>query len=178
MHPCVGRLRLIPASTRTVQMTLHGDSGGDRDKRGGSNWSAQTLNTYMGIHLRKRVAGIIAEEWSYGESVHLRVHRAVGLARLRGLIARERMTSREAMFFENCRSVHGAFMRREITVVFLDADLGITSVQRLKPWRVAADRGAKHALEMELPVESALDPNWSEKNFFAQRGANFARSNP
>lgn len=132
----------------------------------------------MGHRLRKRVAGIIAEDWSYGESVHLRVHRTIGLARLRGLIARPRMDSNEAMLFERCNCVHGVFMRREILVIFLDRDLRATSIQRLRPWRVVSDRRAIHALEMEISDANTVGICWSEENFFAQRGENFARSNP
>lgn len=132
----------------------------------------------MGGRLRKRVAGIIAEEWACGESVHLRVQRATGLSRFRGMIGREALGVDEAMFFERCRSVHGMFMDRPIVAVFLDDELRVTSVRLLKPWRLVFDRSARHVLEMEPPIALTANHEWSEKNFFAQRGANFARSNP
>lgn len=132
----------------------------------------------MGGRRRKRVAGIIAEEWVYDQRVHLRVQRVVGLSRMRGLIARPPLDSEEAMYFERCRSVHGAFMNRRIVVVFLDEQLRITSVRSLRPWRVVADRAARHALEIE--ETSSLQLGWSveRKNSFASRGERFARSNP
>jgi uncharacterized protein len=48
-------------------------------------------------------------------------------------------------------SVHTAFMRFAIDVVFLNEDLTVLKiVQRLRPWRAAFRRGAHQALE--LPV--------------------------
>ena len=46
-------------------------------------------------------------------------------------------------------SVHTAFMRFAIDVVFLDDDLTILKIaQRLPPWRAAFRRGAHQALEL------------------------------
>lgn len=178
MHPCVGRLRLIPASARTVQMTLHVRFGGEWLEAGGSIQCVRTLNTCMGVRRNQRVAGIIAEQWRFGESMHLRVQRAVGLSRARGLIARPPLGEREAMFFQRCRSVHGAFMGRPIVVVFLDDSLRVTSVRRLRPWRLVADRKARHVLEIEEATAWKLADEAGAKNSFALRGASFVRSNP
>ena len=46
-------------------------------------------------------------------------------------------------------SVHTAFMRFAIDVVFLDADLTVLKIaQRLRPWRAAFRRRAHQALEL------------------------------
>ena len=46
-------------------------------------------------------------------------------------------------------SVHTAFMRFAIDVLFLDKDLTVLGVERrLKPWRAAFRRGAHSALEL------------------------------
>lgn len=132
----------------------------------------------MGTRRNKRVAGIIAEDWCFGESVQLCVQRTVGLSRVRGLIARPPLGRREAMLLQQCRSLHGAFMGRPISVIFLDDRLLVTSVQRLLPWRVVFDRDARHALELEEASADALARAIGAKNSFALRGASFTRSDP
>lgn len=132
----------------------------------------------MGTRRNKRVAGIIAEDWCFGETVQLRVQRAVGLTRARGLVARPPLGPREAMFFQHCRSLHGAFMGRSICVMFVDDQLRLTSVKRLRPWRVVFDREARHALEVEESSLAELAGAIGASNSFALRGASFTRPDP
>lgn len=132
----------------------------------------------MGGRRKKRVAGIIAEDWCFGESMHLLVQRAVGLSRARGLILRPPLAPSEAMLFRRCRSLHGVFMRRTICVIFLDEQLRVTSVRRLRPWRMVFDRGARHAIEIEEATACELASAIGAKNSFALRGASFTRSDP
>lgn len=132
----------------------------------------------MGVRRKKRVAGIIAEKWRFGESMHLRVQRVVGLSRARGLILRPPLAPREAMLFERCRSLHGAFMGRAICVIFLDDQLRVTSVKRLRRWRMVSDRAARHAIELEESTASELARSVGAKNSFDLRGASFTRSDP
>ena len=92
--------------------------------------------------------GIIAEQWVIDEGVHLTVHRATGLRRLTGLIARGALPAAAAIRFEHCRSVHGFGMTRPLDVVFIGPGGAVTSVRRLAPWRVVGDHSAIEAFEL------------------------------
>jgi uncharacterized protein len=71
------------------------------------------------------------------------------LARLKGLLGRRELPSGEGLLIEPTSGVHTAFMRFAIDVVFLDRDLRVLSVRpRVRPWRAAAQRGARAALEL------------------------------
>lgn len=80
----------------------------------------------------------------------LTIHRAEGFfARLGGLLARAPLRDAEALCLAPCNSVHTMFMRYAIDVVFLDPRGRVLKVVTgLKPWRVAACRGAAAALEL------------------------------
>jgi uncharacterized membrane protein (UPF0127 family) len=70
-------------------------------------------------------------------------------ARLRGLLGRSGLSSGEGMLLRPASSVHTAFMRFAIDVVFLDrADRVVKVVADLRPWRMAASRGARAVLEL------------------------------
>ena len=70
-------------------------------------------------------------------------------ARMRGLLGRSGLSSGEGLLLRPAGSVHTAFMRFAIDVVFLDRDLRVLKVASdLAPWRTAACRGARAALEL------------------------------
>ena len=70
-------------------------------------------------------------------------------SRGRGLLGRKDLPSGVGMLIRPTWSVHTAFMRFAIDVVFLDADLTVLKIaQRLKPWRAAFRRKAHQALEL------------------------------
>ncbi|MGE5691809.1 MAG: DUF192 domain-containing protein [Pseudomonadota bacterium] len=70
-------------------------------------------------------------------------------SRLRGLLGRDALPSGEGILLRPAGSVHTAFMRFPIDVVFLDRDLTVTAVvAALAPWRTAGRRGAKAVLEL------------------------------
>jgi uncharacterized membrane protein (UPF0127 family) len=74
--------------------------------------------------------------------------------RMRGLLGRRSLESGEGLLLRPANSVHTAFMRFPIDVVFLDGDLGVIDVvPGLRPWRAAGRRGARAALE--LPADEA-----------------------
>jgi len=76
------------------------------------------------------------------------------LARMKGLLGRNRLEEDHALLIEECRSVHTWFMRFAIDVVFLDDSLRVRKVvSNLVPWRLSASREASHVLE--LPAGSA-----------------------
>lgn len=100
--------------------------------------------------------GIIAERWLADERVQLSVQRATGARRLTGLVLSGAPAPGEAMRFTRCRSVHGLGMRRVLDVVFVSGDGVVTSVARLRPWRVAGDRSAAHAFELRAGEAARL----------------------
>jgi len=70
-------------------------------------------------------------------------------ARMRGLLGRRALPSGEGILLRPAASVHMFFMRFAIDVVWLDRDLHVLDVRaNLRPWRTAARRGARAALEL------------------------------
>ena len=71
--------------------------------------------------------------------------------RMRGLIGRGALPIGQGLLLRPTASIHTCFMRFPIDAVFLDADLEVIGVsEALRPWRMAAVRGA-HAV-LELPA--------------------------
>ena len=70
-------------------------------------------------------------------------------ARGRGLLGRAGLPRGQGMLIRPTWSVHTAFMRFAIDVLFLDRELTVVGIKRrLRPWRAAAQRGAHSALEL------------------------------
>jgi uncharacterized protein len=70
-------------------------------------------------------------------------------ARLRGLLGRRELPPGEGVLLRPSGAVHTCFMRFSIDVAFLDSDLVVVEVvHRLRPWRLAARRGARAVLEL------------------------------
>ena len=68
--------------------------------------------------------------------------------RFRGLMLRREMPSGQALLIERSSSVHTAFMRFPIDVVFLDRENEVVKVaENLRPFRAALSRG-KSVLEL------------------------------
>jgi uncharacterized membrane protein (UPF0127 family) len=71
------------------------------------------------------------------------------LARMRGLLGRDGLDAAEGILLRPAGSIHMLFMRFAIDAIFCDRDLVVLDVVRgLKPWRVAAKRGAKQVIEL------------------------------
>jgi uncharacterized membrane protein (UPF0127 family) len=71
------------------------------------------------------------------------------LRRMRGLLGRRSLPAGEGLLLRSAPSVHTAFMRFPIDVVFLDRNLTVVKlVERMRPWRVASARQARAALEL------------------------------
>lgn len=87
-----------------------------------------------------------------GACLGRRVRRADSLwSRGVGLLGRGGLADDEGLHIVPCGSVHMFFMRFALDIVYLDRDLRVVkTVERLRPWRISAARGAKSALE--LPV--------------------------
>jgi uncharacterized protein len=69
--------------------------------------------------------------------------------RMRGLLGRRGLASGEGLLLRPAPSIHTFFMRFPIDVVFLARDGEVVKVvSAVKPWRTAAARGARSALEL------------------------------
>ena len=69
--------------------------------------------------------------------------------RLRGLLGREHLPPGEGILLWPAGSVHTAFMRFSIDVVFLDKNLHVLKVEsHVRPWRAVGCRGAKAVIEL------------------------------
>jgi uncharacterized membrane protein (UPF0127 family) len=79
-------------------------------------------------------------------------------SRARGLLARQEPERADGLLLRPCLSVHTAFMRYPIDVVYLNADGSIVKiVNELRPWRVSwGGRRARQALELRARRASEL----------------------
>jgi uncharacterized membrane protein (UPF0127 family) len=69
--------------------------------------------------------------------------------RLRGLLGRKNLGHDEGMLLRPGFSIHTAFMRFPIDVVFLDAELVVLKVDaEVRPFRTSACRGAREVVEL------------------------------
>lgn len=69
--------------------------------------------------------------------------------RSKGLLGRDALAEDGGILLSPGSSIHMFFMRFAIDAVFLDRDLRVVRVAaELKPWRMAAKRGAKAVLEL------------------------------
>lgn len=72
------------------------------------------------------------------------------LQRMRGLLGREALPAGEGLLLHPAPSIHTAFMRFPIDVVFLDREsVVVRVVERLVPWRAASAPRARSALELK-----------------------------
>jgi uncharacterized protein len=79
------------------------------------------------------------------------------VSRLRGLMGRKGLASGEGLLLTPAPSIHTAFMRFAIDVVFLDRQLKVLRlVDGLRPWRAAAAR-AHCALELAAGELASLE---------------------
>ena len=71
------------------------------------------------------------------------------LTRLKGLLGRTALEPHEGLLLRPANSVHTAFMRFPIDVVFLDGDLTVLDVvEGVPPWRMKSRKGARAVLEL------------------------------
>jgi uncharacterized protein len=69
--------------------------------------------------------------------------------RMRGLLGRDSLEDGEGLLLRPAGSVHTAFMRFAIDVVFLDRELHVIDVvENLEPWRLSVRRGARAVVEL------------------------------
>lgn len=124
------------------------------------------------IELRRQDGAVLCE----------RVHVAERpWSRMRGLLGRADLPRGEGLLLRPAGSVHTAFMRFTIDVVFLDRELRVVQIDRsVPPWRAASKRGAKAVVELaggecsrrDLQVGDALQlvhPDGQSSRVIAQR---------
>ena len=71
------------------------------------------------------------------------------LRRMRGLLGRRELPAGDGIFLRPAPSIHTAFMRFPIDVVFVDRDLRVVKVvEEMPAWRMASSRQARSALEL------------------------------
>lgn len=71
------------------------------------------------------------------------------LTRMRGLLGRRELPGDAGIFLRPASSVHTAFMRFPIDVVFVDRDNRVVSIaEDVSPWRIRSARGAKAVIEL------------------------------
>ena len=71
------------------------------------------------------------------------------IARMCGLMGRRLLPAGDGLLLTPAPSIHTGFMRFPIDVIFLDRELHVLKlVEELRPWRAAAARGARSALEL------------------------------
>lgn len=84
-------------------------------------------------------------------------HADTFLRRLRGLLFRPPLSTREGLWIRPCNSVHTLFMRHAIDVVFIDRSLRVLRVvEALHPWRAAWAPGAASVLELRAGAARQL----------------------
>jgi uncharacterized membrane protein (UPF0127 family) len=71
------------------------------------------------------------------------------LSRMRGLLGRRELAMGDGLLIQPAPSIHTAFMRFPIDVVFIDRNLEVVKVvEEMQAWRTASARRARSALEL------------------------------
>ncbi len=92
------------------------------------------------LTLRREDGRVVAESVTVADST---------MRRLRGLLGKGDLPSGQGILLRPAWSIHTAFMRFPIDVVFLDADqVVIKIVPRLAPFKTASCRGAREVIEL------------------------------
>jgi uncharacterized protein len=92
------------------------------------------------LTLRREDGRVVAESVTVADST---------MRRLRGLLGKRDLQSGHGILLRPAWSIHTAFMRFPIDVVFLDADqVVIKIVPRLTPFKTASCRGAREVVEL------------------------------
>ncbi len=94
------------------------------------------------------------------------------LRRLRGLLGKRDLPSGHGVLLRPAWSIHTAFMRFPIDVVFLDADqVVIKIVQNLPPFKTASCRGSREVVELRAGESSRRGLSLGDRVAWAARAA-------
>ena len=72
--------------------------------------------------------------------------------RVRGLLGRKELGANEGMLLRPAWSIHTAFLRFPIDVLFVNGEQVVMKVAHLKPWRTTTCRGAREVVELAAGV--------------------------
>jgi uncharacterized membrane protein (UPF0127 family) len=93
------------------------------------------------------------------------------LRRMRGLLGRSELPPGEGILLTPAPSVHTAFMRFAIDIVFLDRDLRVIKIAReVPPWRATGAKGARSVLELPAGDADRLRLAIGDELGFSQSG--------
>jgi uncharacterized membrane protein (UPF0127 family) len=97
-------------------------------------------------------------------------------SRMRGLLGRRDLPNGEGLLLRPAGSVHTAFMRFPIDLVFLGADDRVVKVAHsVPPWRAVACRGAKAVIELAAGECSRRDVQEGDGLRLVQRDGQSSR---
>ena len=98
------------------------------------------MRQFPNLTLRREDGRVVAESVTVADST---------MRRLRGLLGKRDLPSGHGVLLRPAWSIHTAFMRFPIDVVFLDADQVVVKiVPRLTPFKTASCRGAREVVEL------------------------------
>ena len=90
--------------------------------------------------------------------------------RMKGLLGRRGLSAGEGVILRPCSSLHTAFMRFSIDVVFLDSGGRVRKiVENLRPFRLAAVWGGREVIEMAAGALQAADLAVGDRLIFKAR---------
>jgi uncharacterized protein len=92
--------------------------------------------------------------------------------RRRGLLGRDHLDAAAALILEPCVSVHTAFMRFNIDVIFVDrAGYAVKIVENVPPWRMAVSLRAHTVIEMAAGSVQRHDVLLGDRLYVSQETA-------
>jgi uncharacterized membrane protein (UPF0127 family) len=122
------------------------------------------------LTLRREDGRVVCERCIVADRAH---------RRMRGLLGRRYLRRGEGVVLRPAWSIHTAFMRFPIDVVFLDADQVVVRIERnMGPWRTMSHRGAREVVELAAGECARRGLEVGERVAWAPRSASDARSDP
>lgn len=122
------------------------------------------------LTLRREDGRVVCERCIVADRAH---------RRMRGLLGRRYLRRGEGVVLRPAWSIHTAFMRFPIDVVFLDPDQVVMKIERsMPPWRTLSCRGAREVVELAAGECERRGVEVGERVAWAPRSAADARSDP
>ena len=113
--------------------------------------------------INARTGGVVAREVELADS------RA---SRRKGLLGRDSLAPSSALILVPCFSIHTAFMRFPIDVVFVDrAGVVVRAVRHIGPWRAAASLRGHAVIEMAAGSLESIDLQVGDRLYLAAEPA-------
>jgi uncharacterized membrane protein (UPF0127 family) len=120
------------------------------------------------LTLRREDGRIVCERVVVADRAH---------RRMRGLLGRRHLRQGEGMVLRPGWSIHTAFMRFPIDVVFLDADQVVLKIEpNVGPWRTVSCRGAREVVELAAGECRRRGLEVGDRVAWASRSADDARA--